>query len=173
VDVLLGSKSERIRSLGHDQLSVHGIGKELDRGQWRALLRQLVSLGALASPAEARGGLCFGSSETVQPLLRGEQELLLVLPPPAKEERRRRGTSAAIAAVVAVDDPLLASLKSWRREQARDQGVPPYVVFHDRTLQELVAVRPGSMAELEQVSGIGKAKLERYGNALLEVLQAI
>ena len=173
VDVLLGSNSERIRSLGHDQLSVHGIGKELDRGQWRALLRQLVSLGALASPAEARGGLCFGSSETVQPLLRGEQELLLVLPPPAKEERRRRGTSAAIAAVVAVDDPLLASLKSWRREQARDQGVPPYVVFHDRTLQELVAVRPGSMAELEQVSGIGKAKLERYGNALLEVLQAI
>jgi ATP-dependent DNA helicase RecQ len=173
VDVLLGGNTERIRSLGHDQLSVHGIGKELDRGQWRALLRQLVSLGALASPEEARGGLCFGPVETVQPLLRGEQELLLVLPPPAKEERRRRGTSAAIAAVVADDDPLLASLKSWRREQARDQGVPPYVVFHDRTLQELAAVRPGSLAELEQVSGIGKAKLERYGNALLEVLQAI
>jgi ATP-dependent DNA helicase RecQ len=74
---------------------------------------------------------------------------------------------------VADDDPLLASLKSWRREQARDQGVPPYVVFHDRTLQELAAMRPGSLAELEQVSGIGKAKLERYGNALLEVLQAI
>jgi ATP-dependent DNA helicase RecQ len=173
VDVLLGGNTERIRSLGHDQLSVHGIGKELDRGQWRALLRQLVSLGALASPEEARGGLCFGPVETVQPLLRGEQELLLVLPPPAKEERRRRGTSAAIAAVVADDDPLLTSLKSWRREQARDQGVPPYVVFHDRTLQELAAMRPGSLAELEQVSGIGKAKLERYGNALLEVLQAI
>ncbi|WP_415399866.1 DNA helicase RecQ [Synechococcus sp. W4D4] len=169
VDVLLGANTERIRSLGHQQLSVYGIGKELDRGQWRALLRQLVSLGALHSPEDAKGGLCFGPPELVQPLLRGERELNLVLPPPAKEQRRRSITSDA---AVAEDDPLLAALKSWRREQAREQGVPPYVVFHDRTLVELAALRPGSLSELAGVSGIGNAKQERYGAALLEVLTA-
>ena len=169
VDVLLGANTERIRSLGHEQLSVYGIGKELDRGQWRALLRQLVSLGALDSPDDAKGGLCFGPAELVQPLLRGERELHLVLPPPAKEQRRR---SQAPAAAVPDDDPLLAALKSWRREQARQQGVPPYVVFHDRTLVELAARRPGSLSELAGVSGIGTAKQERYGAALLEVLTA-
>jgi ATP-dependent DNA helicase RecQ len=174
VDVLLGGNTERIRTLGHEQLSVYGIGKELDRGQWRALLRQLVSLGALVSPAEAKGGLCFGPPELVQPLLKGEQELAFVLPPPAKEQRRRAATSSggAAAAPVSADDPVLAALKTWRREQARSQGVPPYVVFHDRTLMELAVARPHSLAALGEVSGIGSAKLERYGEALLEVLAA-
>jgi ATP-dependent DNA helicase RecQ len=173
VDVLLGGNTEKIRSLGHDQLGVYGIGKELDRSQWRALLRQLVSLGALVSPAEAKGGLCFGAPELVQPLLRGEQQLALVLPPPAKEQRRRGvAASAGESAVVNDEDPLLRALKAWRREQARLQGVPPYVVFHDRTLVELAGVRPHSLAALAGVSGIGSAKLERYGEALLEVLAA-
>ncbi|MBV2350962.1 DNA helicase RecQ [Synechococcus sp. HK05] len=174
VDVLLGGNTERIRTLGHDQLSVYGIGQELDRGQWRALLRQLVSLGALISPADAKGGLCFGPPELVQPLLKGEQELAFVLPPPAKEQRRRTATSSggAAAAPVSADDPLFAALKTWRREQARSQGVPPYVVFHDRTLMELAAARPHSLAALGEVSGIGSAKLERYGEALLDVLAA-
>ena len=175
VDVLLGGNTERIRNLQHDQLSVYGIGKELDRGQWRALLRQLVSLGALHSPAEAHGGLMFGPAELVQPLLRGERELQLVLPPPAKEARQRgRSATDRGAAEQHVDasDPLLLALKSWRREQAREQGVPPYVVFHDRTLIELAAARPGSLAELSGISGVGSAKLERYGTALLEVLGA-
>ena len=173
VDVLLGGNTERIRSFNHNQLSVYGIGKELDRGQWRALLRQLVSLGALVSPAEAKGGLCFGPSELVQPLLKGEQELALVLPPPAKEQRQRgAAASDGAAAAVSEGDPVLVALKAWRREQAREQGVPPYVVFHDRTLIELAAARPGNQAELSGISGVGSAKLERYGAALLEVLAA-
>ncbi|MEN9387225.1 MAG: helicase RecQ, partial [Cyanobacteriota bacterium] len=163
VDVLLGGNTEKIRNFGHDQLSVYGIGKELDRGQWRALLRQLVNLGVLVSPAEAKGGLCFGPPEQVQPLLRGEQELALVLPPPVREQRRGRAAASAGAAVASVsaDDPLLAALKTWRREQAREQGVPPYVVFHDRTLVELAAARPDCLAALGGVSGIGRAKLDR------------
>ena len=169
VDVLLAANTERIRNLKHDQLSVYGIGRELDRGQWRALLRQLVSLGALHSPAEARGGLMFGPGELVQPLLRGERDLKLVLPPPAKEARQRSRAAASQAAVEA-SDPLLLALKAWRREQAREQGVPPYVVFHDRTLTELAAARPSSLSELSGISGVGSAKLERYGVALLEVL---
>ena len=174
VDVLLGSSSERLRSLGHDQLSVFGIGTELDRNQWRALLRQLQSLGALESPAEARGGLRFGDDAVVKPLLRGEQPLDLALPEPTPAERRRRrsrsGFGVETATAVGADDPLLVALKAWRLSQAHEQGVPPYVVFHDRTLQELAAQRPSSREALAQVGGIGAAKLERYGPALLEVL---
>ena len=187
VDVLLGGNTERIRSLGHDQLSVYGIGKELDRGQWRALLRQLVSLGALVSPAEAKGGLCFGQAELVQSLLRGERELELVLPPSSRDQRQHSrsgwggggGGSGASSKTpllsnagdkIDPNDPLLSALKQWRREQAREQGVPPYVVFHDRTLVELALTRPASLAALSSVSGVGRAKLERYGEALVELL---
>jgi len=171
VDVLLGANSERIRALGHDQLSVYGIGGELDRGQWRAVLRQLTSLGYLQAPAESRGGLCFGDEALVRPLLRGEINLELALPPPQKE--RRSGSAAGASQAIAadsVDGVLLNALKNWRREQARQQGVPPYVVFHDRTLVELAARRPADMEELSGVGGIGAAKLERYGEELLAVL---
>jgi ATP-dependent DNA helicase RecQ len=176
VDVLLGSANEKLRSLGHDQLSVFGIGTELDRNQWRAVLRQLQSLGALESPPEARGGLRFGDDSLVKPLLRGEQALALALPAPTPRLRQRAGAagrgSAEQATVPAADQPLLEALKAWRRAQAREQGVPPYVVFHDRTLQELAAQRPTTRHALAEVGGIGAAKLERYGAALLEVLAA-
>ncbi|MFM7454297.1 MAG: DNA helicase RecQ [Cyanobium sp.] len=180
VDVLLGGSSEKIRQLGHDQLSVYGIGRELDRGQWRALVRQLLSREVLLAPAEARGGLCFGAGERVRPLLRGEQRLELALPAPRREQRRQPRQSAGASGSPAaadwdaqVDASLLAQLKEWRREQARLQGVPPYVVFHDRTLLELAALRPADMEALAQVSGIGAAKLERYGEAVLTVVRAI
>ncbi len=180
VDVLLGGSSERIRQLGHDQLSVHGIGGELDRGQWRTLVRQLSGLGYLVPVPGGKGGLQFGPDDLVRPLLRGEARLELPLPPPQKEQRRARagaagaggnGALAAAAAAGAVDGALVEALRSWRREQASAQGVPPYVVFHDRTLLELAERRPASLAELGGVSGIGAAKLERYGEALLAVLR--
>jgi ATP-dependent DNA helicase RecQ len=172
VDVLLGANSERIRALGHDQLSVYGIGRELDRGQWRAVLRQLGSLGYLQAPAESRGGLCFGDEALVRPLLRGETSLELALPPPQKERRAAGGPIRGEDAIDpdSVDGALLTALKSWRREQAREQGVPPYVVFHDRTLVELAARRPADLSALGGIGGIGAAKLDRYGEALLAVL---
>jgi ATP-dependent DNA helicase RecQ len=173
VDVLLGADTERIRSLGHDQLSVYGIGSELDREQWKALVRQLTGLGLLEPVPEGRGGLRFGPDALVKPMLRGEQRLELPLPPP-KAERRRAGGSTTRGQSNTdwdnADADLVARLKAWRTEQARSQGVPPYVVFHDRTLLELASRRPASLAELGSVGGIGAAKLERYGKALLEVL---
>jgi ATP-dependent DNA helicase RecQ len=185
VDVLLGGDTARIRELGHQQLSVYGIGKELDRGQWRSLFRQLTSQGYLVSDEASHGGLRLGESARVKPLLRGETGLALRLAPPAKERRRGgaaggsgTGSGSGIGGATGpgalpenVDASLLAALKAWRLQQARDQAVPPYVVFHDRTLLEIAARLPADLDALSQVSGVGAAKLERYGQAVLQVLQ--
>ena len=138
------------------------------------MLRQLGSLGYLQAPAESRGGLCFGDEALVRPLLRGETSLELAMPPPQKERRATGGPIRGEDAIDpdSVDGALLTALKSWRREQAREQGVPPYVVFHDRTLVEIARRRPGDSAALGQVSGVGAAKLERYGEAVLAVVAA-
>jgi ATP-dependent DNA helicase RecQ len=179
---LLGSTSERIRSLGHDQLSVHGIGSELDRDQWRSLVRQLTGLGLLEEVPDGRGGLRWGSEPQVRQLLRGDSKLELPLPAPKRERRQQLPRDGQIGSSVGggpagtaadwgdADPELLAALKRWRSEQARSQGVPSYVVFHDRTLLELATRRPSDRSELMGVSGIGAAKLERYGEALLAVI---
>jgi ATP-dependent DNA helicase RecQ len=173
VDVLLGADTARVRELGHQNLSVYGIGQELDRGQWRSLFRQLVARGLLHSDPERYGALGFGAEAQLKPLLRGEQQLLLRLPPPKRERRRQpsAGTATLPVELSPDDAPLLQALKDWRREQARSQGLPPYVVFHDRTLAEVVAKRPRSLQALAEISGIGQAKLDRYGPALLEALE--
>jgi ATP-dependent DNA helicase RecQ len=172
VDVLLGADTARIRELGHDRLSVYGVGKELDRGQWRSLFRQLVSLGFVVSDPEARGGLRFGPEALVRPLLRGEVPLSLPLPPPGRDRRPAAAPApaAGVAELSEAEAALFADLKRWRLEQARQQGVPPYVVFHDRTLMEIVSRRPAGLEELATVSGVGRAKLERYGSDLLALL---
>ena len=177
VDVLLGAETERIRTLGHDRLAVYGLGKELDRQQWRTLFRQLTSLGYLAPDAEGHGGLRLGAQDRARPLLRGEARLDLRLPPPRAERRKERrvatsaAPSGAAAAFGAPDEDLLAALKSWRRDLARVQGVPPYVVFHDRTLVEIATLRPAGLDALGAITGVGQAKLARYGAAVLGVLR--
>jgi ATP-dependent DNA helicase RecQ len=178
VDVLLGGSTEKIRQLGHDQLSVYGIGRELARNQWRTLVRQLGGLGYLQPVPGGKGGLQLGPAASVRPLLRGEISLELPLPQPQRNARkgasaapaRSPGVMAGLDGDLEVDEALLTALKSWRREQARQQGVPPYVVFHDRTLVELAAQQPATLEALGRIGGIGTAKLTRYGEALLGVL---
>ncbi len=174
VDVLLGGDTARIRELGHSSLSVYGIGKELDRGQWRSLMRQLLAKGYLLSDPENRGGLRFGPDSLVKPLLKGETSLALRLPPPAKERRQassgERGAAAPTVELAEEGRERFEVLRSWRLEQARTQGVPPYVVFHDRTLIEIACRQPTTLAELGTVAGVGQAKLDRYGAAVLQVL---
>jgi ATP-dependent DNA helicase RecQ len=176
IDVLLGGNTARIRQLGHGALSVYGIGQDLDRGQWRSLFRQLIALGYLWSDHDAHGGLRFGGETLVKPLLRGETRLALRLAPPAKERRRGSdgsgvGTAAPSGGLPAgVDASRLAALKAWRQQQAREQGVPPYVVFHDRTLAEIATRLPTDLEGLGQVGGVGAAKLARYGEAVLRIV---
>ncbi len=174
VDVLLGGDTVRIRSLGHDRLGVYGIGRELDRGQWRTLFRQLAARGYLVSTPDGHGGLTFGPDELVRPLLRGEGRLEMRLPPPARERRSARsegGPGPGATSTGNADPDLLAALKAWRLEQARQQGLPPYVVFHDRTLVAIAERHPSDPEELAGITGIGRAKLARYGEAVLDLVR--
>jgi ATP-dependent DNA helicase RecQ len=134
----------------------------------------LLSQGYLVSDPQDHGGLRFGEAALVRPLLRGEAQLALRLPPPSRERRQAaqgdRPVTTPLQELPAEAQQRFEALRRWRLEQARDQGVPPYVVFHDRTLVEIAARCPTDLGELGQVSGVGAAKLERYGAAVLAVL---
>ena len=160
-DVLAGRETEKIRSLGHHRLSVFGIADDAEQRLIRPVARALLARDALR--ADEFGGLSFGPS--ARPILKGEEQVPLVLPP--KRERRRRDRDRQSWP----DDPLFDALRARRRDLAREQGVPPYVIFHDATLREMAALRPVTLGGLGQVSGVGARKLDEYGEAFLEVLR--
>jgi ATP-dependent DNA helicase RecQ len=169
IDVLRGRATARVTQWGHDQLNVFGIGAELDEGAWRNVFRQLVALGYVRPDHDAYGALCL--TDTSRPVLKGEQrvDMRSVLPRKARPAKSRRGATAG--ALPAADAGLLEQLKAWRMEQAREQSVPAFVIFHDRTLAEIAAARPADMDALGAISGIGAKKIERYGAALLDLVQ--
>ena len=169
IDVLRGSDSERVRQFGHDRLSTHGIGTELDARAWRGVFRQLVAAGLLDVDSEGYGGLRL--TEASRAVLRGEREVLLRKDAPrARNRREGGGTPRPAADVSPADLPLFDALRAMRTRLAREQGVPPYVIFHDATLREIARLRPGDAGALAQIGGIGAGKLERYGEAVLEVV---
>ena len=169
VAVLHGKRDERIERLGHDQLSVFGIGADLDDKAWRALGRQLVAADALRLDPE-HGGLALGPN--ARPILKGEQSLTLRLEPEPERSRRTRQRRSDASPVSAGDAPLFDRLREVRRQLAAEQGVPPYVVFHDSTLREMAETRPASLAAMAEISGVGARKLEAYGPAFLAAINS-
>ncbi len=172
VDVLLGKNTPQTEKFQHQQLSTFGIGKELTQAQWGSVYRQLVAAGLLQVQMEAYGGLSL--TEEARPVLRGEREVWLRRDAAAVKRtssRAERGARAREAFAGANEDPLWQVLKAKRMELAREQGVPPYVIFHDSTLLEILNQRPASLTELGRISGIGQAKLARYGDAFLKVVE--
>jgi len=168
VDVLLGVESERIARLHHDRISTFGIGKEHDARLWRAILRQLIALRLVEVDSAGHGGLSIAPAG--REFLREKPTLMLRVPPPRRARRSRGAESAAPSVVPEADRGLFQMLREKRLEIARAQNVPPYVIFHDRTLIELAAARPVSRAEMANVPGVGEAKLDRYGTAFLSVI---
>jgi ATP-dependent DNA helicase RecQ len=173
IDVLRGSENEKILSRGHDALSTYGIGAELSRDHWQSLIRQLIHRGYLAQDIARFSALRL--TEAARPLLRGEEGLVLAVPRtrvPSKKQRMRaeRAGMAAELAGLPVDEALFEALRSLRKRLADEQNVPAYVVFSDATLAEMAARRPATYADLLEVSGVGKAKLERYGDAFLALI---
>ena len=165
IDVLLGKDNARIRQFGHDRLSTYGIGKTLDLHQWRSVFRQLVARGLLNVDVEGYGALKL--TETCRPVLRGEHRLAL-----RKDKKPEKTKTSRRARVVGdTERTLWDALRECRTRLAQEQGVPPYVIFHDATLMEIMATRPSTLAQFSHISGVGERKLEQYGQAFLDVLQ--
>ena len=170
VDVLLGKTDERIQRFGHDKLTTFGIGQDISQQEWRGVFRQLISRGLLAVDIEGHGALKL--TDACRAVLRGEERLMLRRE--TKPEKKTKKTAARTrAAFTAEPDTLLwEALRARRLQLAKAQGVPPYVVFHDATLAEMVEQRPRTLSQLAHISGVGERKLAAYGEDFLEVIRA-
>ncbi|WP_107450239.1 DNA helicase RecQ [Streptomyces silvensis] len=174
IDILLGRRTAKIIQFDHDQLSVFGIGEDLAEGEWRGVVRQLLAQGLLAVEGEygtlvltEASGSVLGRQREVP--LRKEPKKAAVARSAAKGERKARA-AAAVAELPEEAVPVFEALRAWRAAQAREQGVPAYVIFHDATLREIATVRPASVGELGGIGGVGEKKLATYGEGVLEVL---
>jgi ATP-dependent DNA helicase RecQ len=168
VDVLLGVENQRIADLGHDRISTFGIGKEHDARTWRAILRQLIAQRLISVDLAGHGGLSI--SEAGREFLRDKTTLMLRVPTAPRAERVKTSRRQTTQALREADRALFQALREKRLEIARVQNVPPYVIFHDKTLVELATARPRSRAEMTAVPGIGETKMDRYGPAFLSVI---
>jgi ATP-dependent DNA helicase RecQ len=173
IDVLLGKKTAQIERFEHAQLSTYGIGKNLTQSQWSSVYRQLAASGYLDVDFQAYGGLKL--TEQAKPVLKGELEVWQRRDsePEKRSSTAERASRSKEAYAGANDDPLWIALKAKRMALAKSQGVPPYLIFHDSTLLEMMNQRPSSLTDLGRISGVGQAKLARYGDDFLEVLAQV
>ncbi|HEY5179695.1 MAG TPA: RQC domain-containing protein, partial [Dermatophilaceae bacterium] len=170
VDILLGESTPRMSQLGHASLQVFGIGTELSDTEWRAVVRQMLAQGVLGVDSDGYGTLALTDASTA--VMRGSRAVLLRREAP-RPTTRPRSPKRVVAAAVDLDAAatlVFERLRTWRAATAKEQGVPAYVVFHDATLREIATRIPTTLDELSTVSGVGVAKLEKYGPQLLESL---
>jgi ATP-dependent DNA helicase RecQ len=165
IAILRGDRSEKILRRGHEQLPTFGVGRDLAKGQWQSIFRQLMGLD-LIRPDPTRHG-AFRLTEAARPILRGEAALELRADTVARSTAPER---RVLAQVSEEDEGLLSALKAKRRELAEAQGVPAYVIFPDRTLIEMATVRPETLDAMRGITGIGATKLERFGPTFLAIL---
>jgi ATP-dependent DNA helicase RecQ len=166
IDVLRGAQTDKISQFEHHNLVTYGVGKALDNNQWRSVFRQLVARGFLSVDLERFGALRL--EEKCRPLLRGEQDIELRRDMAQGKTKAKRQTKSQLP--VDIDVALWEALRECRRELAEEQGVPPYVIFHDRTLQELCVTLPETMSQFADIGGVGERKLDKYGEIFLAVI---
>ena len=200
IDILLGRKTPKVLSYGHDSLSTFGIGTDRTEGEWRGVARQLLASGLLAVKGD-HGTLAL--TDLSGEVMRGERQVTFRQDPPKAPAppRSRRGAAggsgaggsgaggsgagasgagasgagAAAGRPAAVElpreaEPVFERLRAWRTSVAKELGMPPYVIFHDSTLRLIAASPPSTLDELRQINGVGDTKLEKYGEAILDVL---
>lgn len=169
IDVLLGRENDRVRSLGHQHLSVFSLGKQRPEAEWRSIFRQLIARGLVDVDLDGQGGLRL--AESCRPLLRGEASLQLRRDVGWKHQRLANPTSpSASQGVRAEEREQWEALRTLRRRLAEEQGVPPYIIFPDATLIEMLRRKPRTLNDLAQISGVGARKLDRYGADFLALL---
>ncbi len=165
IDILLGNSTEKVLSRGHETLPTFAVGKDLTKGQWQAVFRQMMGHDLMRPDAERHGALVM--TEGARPILRGEQSIQL------RKDVVRRAAERRPAVKMLVSDedaPLLSALKAKRRALAEAARAPAYVIFPDKTLIEMAENRPSTLDQMARISGVGAKKLERYGTAFLEVM---
>lgn len=172
IDVLLGKNDERIQKFGHDKISTFGIGSEYDRGAWQGIVRQLVSQNLLLVNMANHNELVI--TEEGADFLKTKRSIQLRLeekPPRSKEKWTKEATSSADSLSSESDLQLLHSLKDLRLAIAREKNLPPYVIFHDKTLIDMVHIKPKTFDQLSMVHGVGQSKLQKYGDEFLRVIR--
>lgn len=168
IDVLRGLDNERIRQFQHDQLSTYGIGKDLSAHQWNSIIRQLIHLGYLFQDLQHYSVLKL--TELSGSLLKGQQPIQLAMP--KKEAPAKRAKNDRANALNPADQQLFEDLRDLRKQLADQQNVPAYVIFGDISLLDMAQKRPQTEDEFLEVSGVGQAKLERYGEVFLTRIRA-
>ncbi|MBK1661750.1 DNA helicase RecQ [Paracraurococcus ruber] len=170
VDVLRGKVTPKVAQFSHDKLKTFGVGTDLSDTAWRGVARQLVALGALDVAIENHGELV--PTEAARPILKGEQPVMLraeavaATAPRERGERSGRGAPPAMAG-----DPLFDALRAWRKREAEVQGLPAYMIFSNETLASIARMRPQDAEDLAMVPGVGRSKLDRYGEDVLRVVE--
>ena len=170
IDVLLGGETERVRKFRHDCLSTYGIGTDLSRTEWRSVFRQLVAMGLLEVDLDGHGGLRLGPD--CRDVLSGARRVDLRRDPARRKPAKVDRAAPAAGLATAAEESLFDALRARRRELAQVQGVPPYVIFHDATLVEIARTRPLDSGAFAAISGVGRAKLERYADDFLAIVAA-
>ncbi|WAJ29747.1 DNA helicase RecQ [Antarcticirhabdus aurantiaca] len=181
IDVLTGKRTDKVERFGHHEMPVFGVGSDLDARAWQSVLRQVTAAGLIRVDNDAFGALRL-EEEPARAVFRKERPVTLRQDRPRKSgsggrggrgrDRDRKGPGGSVAGLDETELGLFEALRKVRLQLARDQNVPPYVVFHDSTLRAMAEAHPRSMTALSRIPGIGQAKLERYGEAFLEVLEA-
>ncbi|MDP2752209.1 MAG: DNA helicase RecQ [Rhodocyclaceae bacterium] len=168
IDILRGKHTSKVSQFNHDKLPTFGVGHDLDEADWRSVARQLLAAGLLHADAQQYGALKL--TEAAKPILKNETTLMLrrQILSPKKASKPKTTVSVSPASV---DSGIANTLRQWRSQTAREQGVPAYVILHDRTLNELATYCPQTLEELRNIPGIGEAKSIRYGATLLEILR--
>ncbi len=160
-----------MRSFGHDELKAFGGGKELSAAEWSSVFRQLVAMGLLVVDMEQYGAVKLTSE--YHSVMRGEREVRLRKDPkPTKKAKLRADKKTAAESATPEEEMLFSALRELRLRIAKEADVPPFVIFHDSTLREMARVRPRSLSEFSTISGVGRRKLERYGEAFISAIQS-
>jgi len=165
IDVLLGKNTAKIQQFQHQELSTFAIGTELESKQWHSVFRQLVSRGYIYADMDSYGA--FKLNDRCRPLLRGEENIELRLDITEKVKKKKSSKSTAVPEK---SQPLWEALRALRKQLADENGIPPFTVFHDSTMMEMVSDNPSNKKELLNISGVGLSKLEKYGEQFLAVI---
>jgi ATP-dependent DNA helicase RecQ len=177
MDILRGKTTDKVTQYGHASISTFGIGADLSETQWRAVLRQLIAISAVAVDAQAFNTLKL--TDASRAVLKGEvlvQLRVSLAQPTERKSRRSTSTSAAAKAPLDLDaagQNRFVALKAWRFDVAKEHNLPAYVIFHDATLAAIAQCAPQSLDDLQGISGIGARKLEAYGEAVLAVVTGV